>query len=88
MYFLNANIFQFQLAGDIAKFNVAVSKAVMKHKKDIIGQQILLNRIADIAILLQSMGAVLSRANAAADKVTMTTPRAACRITLSGLTRH
>ena len=41
----------------------------MKHKKGIIDQQVVLNRIADSAILLQSMAAVISRANLAAEKV-------------------
>lgn len=56
------------LRGDIAKFSVSVSEQVIKHKKKIIEQQVLLNRIADVAILLQSMGAVISRSNTAADK--------------------
>ena len=57
------------MRGDIAKFSVAVSEQVIKHKKKIIEQQVLLNRVADVAILLQSMAAVISRSNTMADKV-------------------
>jgi hypothetical protein len=58
-----------QLRGDISKFSVAVSEQVIKYKKKIIEQQVLLNRVADVAILLQSMASVISRANTMAEKV-------------------
>ena len=41
---------------------------MIKHKKNIIHEQVVLNRIADTAILLQSMGAVLSRSDTAAQQ--------------------
>jgi len=56
------------LTADIAQFHVGVAQKVLQHKKGIINEQVTLNRIADVSILLQSMGAVISRANAAADK--------------------
>ena len=58
-----------QLRGDISKYSVSVSEQVIKHKKNIISQQVLLNRVADVAILLQSMGSVISRSNNMAEKV-------------------
>ena len=45
---------------------------VVKHKKKIIEKQLILNRVADCAILLQSMGAVISRSNTMAEKVPLT----------------
>ena len=48
---------------------MSVSEQVIKHKKNIISQQVLLNRVADVAILLQSMGSVISRSNNMAEKV-------------------
>jgi len=56
------------LQEDITKFHVATAEQVMKYKKGIIEQQVVLNRVADSAILLQSMAAVISRANLAAEK--------------------
>jgi len=56
------------LRGDISKFSVSVSEQVIKHKKNIISQQVLLNRVADVAILLQSMASVISRSNNMAEK--------------------
>lgn len=56
------------LRNDIAAFSVEVDQQVIKHKKNIIHEQVVLNRIADTAILLQSMGAVLSRADTAAQQ--------------------
>jgi len=56
------------LRGDISKFSVAVSEQVIKYKKKIIEQQVLLNRVADVAILLQSMASVISRSNTMAEK--------------------
>ena len=58
-----------QLRGDVAKFGRVVTETVVKHKKAIIQEQVLLNRVADVAILLQSMAAVISRSNTQAEKV-------------------
>jgi len=56
------------LANDIKKFSVVTGKLVLKHKKKIIEEQVLLNHVAECAIFLQSMASCISRAQAAAER--------------------
>jgi len=51
-----------------AKFGLAVEAALMKHKKDIINEQVTLKRLADCAIQIFSMAAATSRATRAFEK--------------------
>lgn len=56
------------LEGNIKMFAASSGRLVLKHKKKIIEEQILLNHIAEIAIYLQSMASCISRAHAATER--------------------
>lgn len=51
------------LAQQSANFNVAVENLLMKHGKGIMEEQMMVNRVADVAIDLYAMAAVVSRAS-------------------------
>lgn len=56
------------LSKDIREFAFASAQVVIKHKKKIIEEQVLLNHIAEMAIYLQSMASCISRAQAASER--------------------